>query len=72
MSDLFTTTMIRFFGLLTAVVIIVLAFVVYDEVTSDKFELRKDQWECTASHQVVKLVGKVVTIQEVCDRWERV
>lgn len=53
-----------------------IAYAVYDDVTADKFSLRKDQWVCGKSHneQSVTWAGKVpiYTNKEVCDLWVRI
>lgn len=55
------------------------AYAIYDEITSDKFYLRKDEWRCSASHvettlQTVvsdKSVVLVPVANAVCDEWSR-
>lgn len=61
-----------------AVVIGVFAMMAYGfhtESSRPTFELKKDDWVCTATHkqQYVMLVGKVMVPQwrNVCDIWER-
>lgn len=52
----------------------------YIEVTSEKIELRKDSWKCTATQTVstssMMLVGKVMipttSTTTVCTKWEHI
>lgn len=52
-----------------------LVYALYSEAHAEHFSLRKDQWQCTASHIQHSLVpaGKVLvpTQHSVCDKWER-
>lgn len=51
----------------------------WQESQAPAFELRKDEWSCTAEHTETRyrpqLVGKVTIMvpytESVCDRWER-
>lgn len=59
---------------------LVIGFAIYDDATSDKFSLRKDEWACGALHYspvtTTIIVGKVIipqtTLRLVCDRWDRI
>lgn len=60
-----------------ALVVALFAFLVWDEATAEHFELRKDSWRCTASHQetitTFTQVGQVsvplTQYYTVCDQW---
>lgn len=49
-----------------------LPFAIYQEAVADKFELRKDQWTCSAEHTNLIPMAKGGTIPvTVCDTWQR-
>ena len=53
----------------------VVGYLIYDDFTSEKFSLRKDEWSCTRSHNETRLMpsGKIIvpTVHTVCDQWSR-
>lgn len=63
------------FGLMGAVLIGLIGFIIYDAAIAETFSLRKDHWKCTKSHSEETLVmaGKVMMpiINTVCDQWTR-
>lgn len=44
-----------------------ISYGIYNEYTSEKFYLRKDQWTCSATSRHYR--GKIVSID--CDQWSR-
>ena len=62
-----------------ALTIFGIGYLIYDEVVSDKFYLRKDQWACTASHvetfvtyqKVGDIDVPITNTTVVCDQWNR-
>ncbi len=68
------------FGALVLLVIVGLGFAIYDEATAETFDLRKDEWVCTVSHEDIQTtwisgpnnsMQPLITTSTVCDRWER-
>jgi hypothetical protein len=72
---------VMFGGVLSFVAVLLfgVCYLIYDEVMSDKFYLRKDQWRCSAAHEetyvTYQKVGDVdvpvVNTSVVCDQWSR-
>lgn len=65
--------------LFTAFLICLVGWVVYDEIKSDKFYLRKDSWHCTINHVETTLMPittgnsttYVTQVHSVCDQWSK-
>jgi hypothetical protein len=66
-------------GAICALMFIAIGWAIYDEATSEKFYLRKDQWACTASHleETTTFVKSgntdipITSYTTVCDQWSR-
>lgn len=66
-------------ALVTGCIVGAIAYIIYSNATVETFSLRKDSWECTATHpethSSVMLVGKVMIPQTsstvVCDNYKR-
>lgn len=71
MNDVVDKIVMRALWCLIVVLGIGLPFSIYQEAVADKFELRKDQWTCTASHREFRGAKPAYTV-EVRDIWRRV
>lgn len=66
-------------ALLTLAVFACIGWLIWDELTAEKFSLRKDSWTCTRSHtetnytytQVGNTTIPIPYYTEVCDQWTR-
>ncbi|MCQ1856315.1 hypothetical protein, partial [Neorhizobium galegae] len=58
--------------LLMVIFVIGLPVAIYQEAVADKFELRKDQWTCSAQHTEFMPMAKgwLISVM-VCDTWQR-
>ncbi|RYD62552.1 MAG: hypothetical protein EOP83_14305 [Verrucomicrobiaceae bacterium] len=70
------------YGFLTLIVVVGIAFLgwaVYDDITSEKYEIRKDEFTCTRSHQEVIMTTQTIgnttyqvpQVSTVCDQYTR-
>jgi hypothetical protein len=77
--DTIDKSLMAFAGALCVALLVFVGYLLYDEFYSDKFYLRKDQWECQGGHTedatVYTKIGSVDVPQTVstfvCDAWGR-
>ena len=64
--------MMLFIGLPIVVVICIAPFgILMHEQGPDLVTLKKSDWRCSASHVESVLIGKILSTQTVCDRYEK-
>lgn len=54
-----------------ALLVLMLPFGIYNDATSERISIRKDEWTCTASHQKVRFSGLMISTSTVCDEYRR-